>query len=275
MNALKLILLPAVLSVALLSASCSRTPKLVILHVNDTHSHLEPERSMKLDGHGGAIERAAFIDSVRAAMGAENVLLLHAGDFNQGSSYYSEFGGSVEVKVVNAMAYDCMTLGNHEFDNGIENLASRLAKIDGPVFVCANLDLRHLELSEYIRPYAVFERGGHRIGIIGLGPDLTTVVSKTISSRIPQFDNVEVVNRYADVLRNDEKCDMVILLTHIGYDVDCALVPRIHGVDLLVGGHSHTRLDEFTVVDDADGKPVRIISDGCWGLEVGKIEVYN
>lgn len=265
----------AILFVALLLVSCERKPRLVILHCNDTHSFMEPVRFGKNAGRGGAIERAAFIDSVRCAMGEDRVLLLHAGDFNQGTSYFSELGGDVEINVANALRYDCIAIGNHEFDNGIEDLAARLSRLDGISVVCANLDLSPFELGEYVKPYAIFERGGMKIGIIGLAPDLRSVVAATISARIPQLDNVEVVNRYSAILRNEEKCDLVILLTHIGYDEDQELVPLVHGVDLVVGGHSHTKVDDFIYVDDADGKPVRIITDGSWGIEMGQINIYR
>ena len=257
-----------------LLAACTPQPRLVILHFNDTHSYLEPLRAGSLQGHGGAIERAAFVDSVRSAMGEERVLLLHAGDFNQGTSYFSELGGEVEINVANALRYDCITLGNHEFDNGIEDLQRRLARLDGVRVVCANLDLTPFELGKYVKPYTVIERGGMRIGIIGLAPNLRSNVSATISSRIPQFDNATVVNKYSAVLRSDERCDLVILLSHIGYDQDQALIPATHGLDLVIGGHSHTFVDDFISVQDADGKPVRIISDGCWGLEAGQIDIY-
>lgn len=247
-------------------------PKLVILHTNDTHSHLEPVRSGEDRGRGGAIERAAFVDSVRAAMGDSNVLLLHAGDFNQGSSYYTEFGGDIEVDVVNAMRYDCVTLGNHEFDNGIEDLCERVKRIDCPV-VCANLDLSPFELGKYVKPCVTLEKGGMKVGIIGLEADITTNVSKTISSRIPQLDPVEVTNKYAAQLRG-EGCDIVILLSHQGYDEDQKIAAASRGLDLVVGGHTHTDVDGFVEVDDLDGRKVRVITDGCWGKTMGEIKVY-
>ena len=263
-----------VLAASVLLSACTPEPRLVILHFNDTHSYLEPVRSGPMKGHGGAIERAAFVDSVRCAEGEDRVLLLHAGDFDQGTSYFSELDGDVEISVINAMRYDCITLGNHEFDNGIEELTRRLANLDSVPVVCANLDLSPFELGKYVKPYAVIERGGSRIGIIGLAPDISSCVAKTVSSRIPQLDDVECVNRYTETLRAEEKCDLVILLTHIGYDEDLALVPQTHGVDLLVGGHSHTLIDEPAVVNDADGKPVTIVTDWCWGLEAGVMKLY-
>lgn len=263
-----------ILLAACLAALCSCSPRhdLVILHVNDTHSHFEPVRGGDLDGHGGCIERAAIVDSVRAAEGAENVLLLHAGDFSQGSSYFSELNGELEISVINSMGYDCVTLGNHELDNGPEALALRFSKINCPI-VCANLDLSPFELSKYVTPYAIVMKAGRRIGIIGLEADIATMVAKTVSSRISQLDNVEVTNRWARYLRDEEKCDLVILLSHIGYKRDVALIPQTSGIDMVVGGHSHTYLDDITWVRDADGRRVPVFQDGDYGLQLGKITV--
>lgn len=257
----------------LMTLSACQQQTLVIIHTNDTHSHLEPERGGRDAGHGGCIERAAFIDSVREARGERNVLLLHAGDFNQGSSYFSELGGEVEVNVVNDMKYDAITLGNHEFDNGIEDLTARLKKLKTTKVVCANLDLRGFEMEEVVKPYTILKRAGKKIGIIGLETDIRRVVSAQISSRIPLLDNEEVTNRWSDYLKNTEKCDLVILLSHLGYQEDLAFIPHTHNIDLLIGGHSHTFVDDFVYVEDADGKKVPIITDGRWGLELGEIEV--
>jgi 5'-nucleotidase len=252
------------------AALCACGPRLVILHCNDTHSHLDPLR----DGRGGIVERAAFVDSVRKANGADKVLLLHAGDFNQGTSYYNQMHGELEVDLINAMKYDAVTLGNHEFDDGIESLTGRVRRIQCPV-VCANLDLRSFELGKYVTPYTILHRGGMKIGIIGLEADISTCVAKSISSRIPQLDPVEVTNKWSEYLRNTEKCDMVILLSHNGYEPeDQANMPKMRGIDVVVGGHSHTFVDDFVYVNDADGRPVPIITDGCWGLDMGMIKVY-
>ena len=259
-----------ILVLVVAAALCACGPKLVILHTNDTHSHMDPLR----DGTGGIIERAAFVDSVRRAEGAGKVLLLHAGDFNQGTTYYSQLHGELEVNMVNAMKYDAVALGNHEFDDGIENLTERVRRIECPV-VCANLDLSSFELGKYVTPYTIINRGGMKIGIIGLEADISTCVAKPISSRIPQLDAVEVVNKWSDFLHNEEKCDMVILLSHYGYEPDDQeIMPKLRGIDLVVGGHSHTFVDDFVYIEDADQRPVPLITDGCWGLQMGMIKVY-
>lgn len=262
-----LIILAAALSM------CACRQELIILHTNDTHSHFEPLRTGEQAGMGGVIERAAFVDSIRTVYGEDKVLLLHAGDFSQGSSYFSELGGDMEPMIINDLRYDCVTLGNHEFDNGIEELTRRLKMLSGTKVVCANVDLSPFELSEYVKPYAIINRAGRKIGIIGLESDLSTNVSRTISSRMQQLDNLEVVTKWAGYLHNEEKCDMIILLSHAGYQEDQDLVPQLRYVDLVIGGHTHTFVDDIIYVKDASGKDVPIITDGCWGLEMGQITV--
>ena len=270
---MKKILISLAAALAALCA-CQQQPRLVILHTNDTHSHFEPLRGGPDDGVGGVVERAAFVDSVRNACGTDRVLLLHAGDFSQGSPYFTVLGGELEINAINDFAYDCVTLGNHEFDNDIEALTERVKKIN-PVtkVVCANLDLSPFELGEYVKPYAIVERAGLKIGIIGLESDISTAVTKTVASRMQQLDNVEVTNRWADYLHDTEKCDMIILLSHAGYDQDQVIVPQTRWVDLVIGGHTHTFVDDFLYVKNARGKEVPIITDGKWGLEMGQINV--
>lgn len=252
---------------------------LVILHVNDTHSHEEPLRDGgSQGGMGGVIERAAYVDSVRTSVGKKNVLLLHAGDFSQGTSYFTELGGDIEIDLINAMKYDVVTLGNHEFDNGIDELARRLGNLKCPV-VCANYDFSELVLGKYVKPYAIVRKGGMKIGVIGLLTDVTRVVQRSIADKMKRFDDIEVANKWADYLKNEEHCDMVIALTHIGFDSvgmnDPALVAGTRNIDLVVGGHSHTFLTDAEYRDNLDGRPVPIVQDGCWGLFVGQVDVYR
>ncbi len=252
---------------------------LVILHVNDTHSHEEPLRDGGAQGGmGGVIERAAYVDSVRTAVGKKNVLLLHAGDFSQGTSYFTELGGDIEIDLINAMKYDVVTLGNHEFDNGIDELARRLDNLKCPV-VCANYDFSKLVLGKYVKPYTIVRKGGMKIGVIGLLTDVTRVVKRSIADKMKRFDDIEVANKWADYLKNEEHCDMVIALTHIGFDSvgmnDPALVAGTRNIDLVVGGHSHTFLTDAEYRDNLDGRPVPIVQDGCWGLFVGQVDVYR
>lgn len=251
--------------------------RLTILHVNDTHSHMEPVRSGEYAGMGGALERAAYIDSVRTADGPENVLLLHAGDFCQGTSYFSELGGKVETRVLNAIGYDVITLGNHEFDNGIEALGQVLSGVNMPV-VCCNYDFSPFEAGKYIRPYAIVQKAGLKIGVIGVLCGLKEMVAGDIAGRIPAFDTVPTVQKYADELR--PQCDLVIALTHIGYEahnpgdlLDSDLAAATRNIDIIVGGHSHTFLEEAVKVKNLDGREVPIVQVGWMGVYMGEFKV--
>lgn len=246
-------------------------PKLVIMHCNDTHSHFDPfptEKGLR----GGIIERAAFADSIRRVYPKSKVLLLHAGDFNQGSSYYSELGGSLEPKMINALRYDCITLGNHELDDGIEHLAARLSSINCKV-VCANCEFPDT-LQQFVEPYAILRRGGMKIGIIGMEADIATMVAAPTAQRIQQYDDAETILKWAPYLKEEEGCDMVILLSHMGYWADQEVITKVRGVDLVIGGHTHTFVEDFVYSEDLDGRKVPIITDGCWGREMGLVKVY-
>lgn len=242
--------------------------ELVVIHYNDTHSHLEPERSGKDEGQGGVVERAAFCDSVYKASGKKNVLLLHGGDFNQGTTYYTEFGGDLEVKLMNAMKYDATALGNHEFDNGLDNLAARLKKVKADV-VCANYDFSKFALGKYVEPFTIVKKAGMKIGIIGLLTDVSTVVSHDIAKNLHYLDPVVVVNAYTEYLKGKKHCDMVIVLSHLGFSGDVKVAAGTRGVDLIVGGHRHTNLKEIEYVNDLDSKAVPVVQNGCWGLTSG------
>ena len=269
-------LIAAVVTAMLVACSGASAQKLTIMHFNDTHSHLEPERAGKSAGRGGVIERAALVDSVRNAVGRRNFLLLHAGDFNQGTSYYTTLGGMLEVGLVNALGYDVITLGNHEFDDGIEHLGRRLAGLKCPV-VCSNYDFSQFELDKYVKPYVVLKRGGMRIGIFGMLTDITKVVERTIADRLPKFDDVETADRWASYLKNEKKCDIVIALTHLGLEnedfMDQDLVRATRNIDLVVGGHSHTFIKDIVYENNIDGKPVPIVQNGCWGLDTAELSI--
>ena len=269
-------LIVAVVTAMLVACSGASAQKLTIMHFNDTHSHLEPERAGKSAGRGGVIERAALVDSVRNAVGRRNFLLLHAGDFNQGTSYYTTLGGMLEVGLVNALGYDVVTLGNHEFDDGIEHLGRRLAGLKCPV-VCSNYDFSQFELGKYVKPYVVLKRGGMRIGIFGMLTDITKVVERTIADRLPKLDDVETANRWASYLKNEKKCDIVIALTHLGIEnedfMDQDLVRATRNIDLVVGGHSHTFIKDIVYENNIDGKPVPIVQNGCWGLDTAELSI--
>lgn len=260
-------------AISIVMASMSLNAQdLTILHVNDTHSHIDPQRSGDYKGRGGVIEQAAYIDSVRCADGKRNVLLVHAGDFSQGTSYFTELGGNIEIDVLNALRFDVVTLGNHEFDNGIEELSRRLKNLEAEV-VCANYDFEGTALDGLVKPYTIIRRGGKKIGIIGLLTDIMEVVDADIARMLTYQEPSQVVNRLSGYLKEEKDCDMVICLSHLGYGEDKELAASIRNVDIIVGGHSHTLLDDKQTVNDLDGEEVIIVQNWKWGLNVGHLKI--
>ena len=245
---------------------------LTILHFNDTHSHIDPQRSGDYKGRGGVIEQAAYIDSVRCAEGKRNVLLVNAGDFSQGSSYFTELGGNIEIDVLNALKFDVVTLGNHEFDNGLDELARRLKNLKADV-VCANYNFDGTPLEGLVEPYTIIRRGGKKIGFIGLLTDIMEVVDGDIAKVLTYQDPAEVVNRLAGYLKEDKDCDMVVCLSHLGYGEDKDLAGSVRNVDLIIGGHSHTLLDDKQIVKDLDGEEIIIVQNWKWGLNAGHLSI--
>lgn len=259
-------------------AASARNHRLVILHLNDTHSHLEPERSGKLAGVGGSVERAVYVDSLRKAEGRKNVLLVHAGDFNQGTPYFSVLKGDVEIELVNALGYDVIALGNHEFDNGMEELARRLGNLRKTRVICANYDFSGTPLEKFVKPYTIVKRGGLKIGMIGFLNDIRSNVSAETAKQLVYKNPFELADKYAAELR-DKGCDLVIVVSHLGYKMgdescdDLRLAAGTHGIDAIIGGHTHTLLDDKTVVRDLDGDEIPIVQDWHNGYEVGRLEI--
>ena len=245
---------------------------LTVIHINDTHSHIDPQRSGEYIGRGGVIEQAAYIDSVRCADGKRNVLLLHAGDYGQGTSYFTEMGGNIEIDVMNAFRFDASCLGNHEFDNGIDELARRLKNLKNDV-VCANYDFSGTVLEDLVQPYTIVRKAGKKIGIIGLLTDVSSVVDSEIAKVLQYQDPAKVVNKYAEYLRDEKGCDMVICLSHLGYTEDKELAASTVNVDLIVGGHSHTLLHKKQIVKNPEGADVVVVQNWKWGLNLGHLSV--
>ena len=252
---------------------------LVILHTNDTHSQIEPVRVGYNKGLGGVERRLQYIDSVREKYGRNKVLLLDAGDFNQGTPYYTVAHGDLEVELVNLMGYDVFTLGNHEFDNGQEDLARRLRKCRHQTVTC-NYDFTNTPLRKLVKPYAIVRRGGMKIGIIGVTSYLEGVVLKSHLDGMVRLNAVEEVNKWADYLKNRKHCDLVILLSHFGYQggspdrpSDDLMVKNSRNLDLVIGGHSHTELKKAKEVKDLDGRIVPITQCGGQGIVVGTWEI--
>lgn len=250
----------------------SAAQDLVILHTNDTHSQIDVQKSGEYKGLGGVERRYNLFQEIIGKYGREIVLVLDAGDYNQGSPYFTEYNGDLEVSLMNALGYEVTTLGNHEFDNGIEELARRLEKAEYQT-VCCNYSFRGTPLAKHVKPYTVLVKGDKTIGIIGATTDLERVSDKGIVDGIKQLNTVKMINKYARKLAR--KCDLVILLSHRGYDTgtetgaDMAIAPQLRNVDLIIGGHSHTFLSSPVEMKDADGQRIVIVQDGWGGVNVG------
>lgn len=248
---------------------------LVILHTNDTHSQIEPVRVGRNKNLGGVERRLQYINSVREEYGRNKVLLLDAGDFNQGTPYYTMGKGNLEIELCNALKVDVATLGNHEFDNGQKDLSRRLAKARHRT-VCCNYDFSASPLARYVKPCTIVRRGGLKIGIVGATSYLEQVVMASNVEGLVRLDTVAEVNRWADWLKNKKKCDIVILLSHLGYQggtydkpSDILMVQNSRNIDMVIGGHSHTYLSKVKEVEDLDGKIVPIAQSGGQGIVVG------
>ena len=252
--------------------------RLVILHTNDTHSCIYPLNihlaDTMLAGRGGFLRRVNMVKEERRKN--PELLLLDSGDFSQGSSYYTLYKGDVEVELMNLMGYDAATIGNHEFDFGMENMARIFRKADFPI-VCANYDFTGTPLEDIVRPYVVIKRDGLRIGIFGLSPKLDGLVLAESCAGVKYNDPVRAANDVARLLKEKEKCDIVICLSHLGWDIlgvdDTEVMPQVRNVDIVLGGHSHTYFEELKYVNNPDGNPVPNEQNGKHGIFVGRIVV--
>ena len=258
----------------------SAAQKLVVLHTNDTHSQIEPVRTGRNAGSGGVERRLNFIDSVRALYGAGKVLLLDAGDYNQGTPYFNIGGGDLERDLVNLMGYDAVAIGNHEFDNGQAEFARRLEGAQYPT-LCCTYDFTGTPLEPYVKPYVIIKRGGYKIGVIGATVRLNGVVAAQNLAGMKYLNALEEINRWAGYLKKEKRCDLVILLSHCGYDggsdenpSDQIIAAKTCNIDFIIGGHSHTFLKEPLEVENLDGDLVPIVQAGCKGIEIGELKIY-
>ncbi len=274
----KQILLSAiVLFILIAQLSAQQTEKLVILHTNDTHSQVEPTEKKQASNAnmGGYARRMGMIQKVRSE--EKNVLLVDAGDFWQGTPYFNFFNGHIEIDALNRMKYDAVTLGNHEFDNGIDSLVSALRKATFPV-VSANYDFSKTALKGYVQPYIITFRSGIRIGIFGLGVNPESLIFGKNYAGMKYNDPVKVANKTAYKLKNLKKCDVVICLSHLGSDSteiainDFKLAKKSRYIDVIIGGHSHTMLENTRTIN-ASGKPVIIAQMAKSGLYLGRIDL--
>ncbi len=262
-------------------ATVNKTSKITILHTNDVHSHIDafgPEDGRNAN-KGGVARRASLIESLRAEN--PNTLLLDAGDIFQGTPYFNYYGGELEFKLMSKLKYDAATIGNHDFDNSIDGLYAQLphAKFH---FISANYDFSNTIMDTHTKPYHIFIKDGIKIGVFGLGIELNGLVAPNMFKETKYLDPVEISQDMTRILKDDEHCDLIICLSHLGYHYrngsnkisDLSLAAKTKNIDLIIGGHTHTFLPKPTVVKNIEGKNTLVNQVGCYGINLGKIDFY-
>ncbi len=264
-----------VLALLLPTLSVSAQKHLTILHTNDTHSCVMPLSVHLADtlqaGRGGFLRRIAMLKEERRK--DPGLLLFDSGDFCQGSPYYTLFKGDVESGLMNMMHYDAGTIGNHEFDFGLENMARVFKRLNFPI-VCANYRFHEYGLDKIVKPYVILKRNGLKIGVFGLSPRLDGLVDHKNYRSTEYLDPVKTAQEMADLLKK-KHCDLVVCISHLGWEEkgmgDQEVISHTRGIDLVLGGHSHTYFRQLRYVDNLDGKPVADDQNGKSGIYIGKM----
>tara|TARA_B110000037_G_scaffold188405_1_gene219865 strand:+ start:65274 stop:66191 length:918 start_codon:yes stop_codon:yes gene_type:complete len=250
-----------------------------ILHTNDTHSHIDPfpTNHSKYPGQGGAARRKQLIDLIREQ--SKDVLLLDAGDIFQGTPYFNVHGGELEFKLMSEMGYDAATMGNHDFDAGIDGFDRMLPQANFP-FLCANYDFSNTKLNGKTKPYKIFKKGKIKIGVFGIGVELAGLVSPELFKETQYLDPITNAQKIASELKHDYKCNLVVCLSHLGYKsklndmCDPVLAKETSHIDLIIGGHTHTFLKQAEMHQNKEGKAVLINQVGWAGLILGRIDFH-
>lgn len=273
----------ALLSVGSFGLSAFSNPSnrkhITILHTNDTHSRLDPfpEDDARYPNKGGIARRATLIEQIRKEN--PNTLLLDAGDFFQGTPYFNFYGGELELKFMSMLKYDAATIGNHEFDNGINGLLAQLPHAKFPI-ISSNYDFSNTILDGYVDKYRIFEKDGIKVGVFGLGVELEGLVTKKLYQETKYYDPIEIAQDMTKILKEEKQCDLVICLSHIGYSYehdkvsDVRLAAATSGIDLILGGHTHTFLPRPVVVKNINDQEVLINQVGFAGINLGRIDFY-
>src|SRR5690554_209045 len=264
----------SILSDGLLAKPSMR--KICILHTNDMHSRIEafPDDGGAYARQGGMARRAELIGQIRKE--EDNVLLLDAGDIFQGTPYFNYYGGELEFKLMSRMGYDVATLGNHEFDNGIKGFMDQLPHADFS-FVNSNYDFSGSPMRNDVKPYKIIKKSGIKVGIFGLGIELQGLVAAKHFGSIRYQDPVAVAKEMVEELQA-QKCDLIICLSHIGYSYksqkidDLKLAAQLDGIDLIIGGHTHTFLDHPTEVFGPGGHLTLVNQVGWSGIKLGRVD---
>jgi 5'-nucleotidase len=255
------------------------TVKITILHTNDTHSRIDPfpRDAGKLAGKGGVAARSAFINRIRSE--EKHLILLDSGDIWQGTPYFNAYEGRLEFKLMSQMRYDAATLGNHDFDLGLDGLKKQRSHAKFP-FVCTNYDFSDTQLAGLSRKYEIIEKEGVRIGILGLGIELDGLVPYANFRGLQILNPLTEANNWAKKLKREKNCDWVIVLSHLGYEYasdkvsDRKIARDSEHIDLILGGHTHTFLDGIQTVANKKGKAVAINQVGFGGAMVGRIDLW-
>ena len=259
-----------------LNTEAKKDKQLVIIHTNDTHSTIFPLNenidNKDIAGRGGFLRRVNMVKEQREQH--PNLLLIDSGDFSQGSGYYTLFKGEVEIKLMNQMGYDAATIGNHEFDFGLDNMARIFQMANFPI-ICSNYDCTGTVLEGIVKPYATLKRDGVKIGLFALAPPLKGLVFDGNCEGLTFLDPAETAQKYIDILRKQEKCDLVICISHLGWEVsvypDEKFVSLTEGCDLVLGGHTHTYMPTLEYTPNKNGKQIPVDQNGKHGAFVGKL----
>ena len=255
-----------------------RKKRLVILHTNDTHSTIEPfpSKHSKFPNMGGVSKRHTILQKIRSE--EEHVLLLDAGDIFQGTPYFNTFNGELEMKLMSLLQYDAATMGNHDFDIGLEGFLNAQQFANFP-FLCANYDFSETILDGKTKAYHIFHKAGIKIGVFGIGVALKGLVSIDNYGNTRYFDPISTANKIASELKS-KSCDLVICLSHLGFEYenkninsDRKLAAETQNIDIILGGHTHTFFDKPLVLKNSKNKDVLINQVGWGGVYLGRIDI--
>ena len=255
--------------------------KITILHTNDVHSHIEPFSSehSEFPNQGGFERRSTLVNSIRK--NNPNTLLFDAGDIFQGTPYFNFFNGELEFKLMSLLKYDAVTIGNHDFDNGITGLYEQMPKASFD-FLISNYDFSNTVLDGKTKNYKIYNKSGIKIGVFGLGIELEGLVTKELYKETKYLDPIEISRDISDKLKFEENCDLIICLSHLGYKYnnlpervcDYNLAKKSNHIDLIIGGHTHTFMQKPVVLKNEKGNDVIINQVGCFGLYLGQIYFF-
>ncbi len=263
------------------SFSTKSTSHITILHTNDVHSHIDPfpANHYKNANRAGMARRSTVVNSIRNEN--PNTLLFDAGDIFQGTPYFNFYKGELDFKLMSLLKYDAVTLGNHDFDNGIDSLFNQFphAKFD---FLSANYNFKNTVLDTHTKPYKIYKRDGVKIGVFGLGIELDGLVNPGMYKETVYLDPLEIAQDMSRILKEEENCDLIICLSHLGYYYknnkdkicDLTIAKKTKNINLIIGGHTHTFLKKPTIVKNIEGKNTLVNQVGCYGLNVGRVDFY-